>query len=335
MTLTIKPQRKACALIAVATIALLPATVFAKPKPITPVDLLETLLPGEPWDRSVLTAPKAVIFQQADASSGTNATHISKVTLSYFKTTNCTGSGQGIITDSLPIPSYTTPDGTSFPISVGTPFGLVAASAWNVGRFKLNIGQMTNIHSIAVTFKSTNNNTPQANFSGVGFACLHVICTKTEQQLGQCTLESGSVESRSFQLKTAAAIGDPADGGIIACLGEGLANLVASASDNSEGIVWSPEASTKAFADSTTDGASNTLKIVKVVGPTSTYAAGVCEQYSAAGGYISGWFLPAGNNTTNSGQLNCLYTNRAAIGGFKAEVYWSSTENSPDRAYAW
>ncbi len=37
------------------------------------------------------------------------------------------------------------------------------------------------------------------------------------------------------------------------------------------------------------------------------------------------WFLPAG------AQLNCLYINRAAIGGFSLINYWSSTEASGAR----
>jgi hypothetical protein len=46
------------------------------------------------------------------------------------------------------------------------------------------------------------------------------------------------------------------------------------------------------------------------------------------------WFLPAGANPTPTGQLNCLYVNRVAIGGFSsANNYWSSTENDALTAY--
>ena len=38
-------------------------------------------------------------------------------------------------------------------------------------------------------------------------------------------------------------------------------------------------------------------------------------------GYVSGWFLPPGNNTGPTRQLNCLYTNKDTIGGFEAFFY--------------
>lgn len=317
MVVRIKPQHNACIFIACATIGLLPATSLAKPKPITPVKLLETILPGEPWDRGVFSSTKTVMFQQA-ASGGTDSTTVAKITMSYFTSANCSGSvaGSG---------SYTTPDGTSFTISVGTPFGLVAASTWNVGSTKLSIADMTTIHSVAVTLKSTNNNTPQANFSGVSFACVPVTCTAGPS--GQCTSASGT---QSFQLKTTAAIGDPANGGVIACLGGGLNNLVAGSLDSAQafnpGIAWGGAGTAIGpTAQSDTDGATNTTAIVTALGAGTSYAAGLCQAYATTvvtGGYNT-WFLPAKT------QLNCLYTNAVAIGNFELfsnPYYWSSTE---------
>ncbi len=316
MTARIKPQRNAYILIACATIGLLPITGLAKSKAITPSDLLETLLPGEPWDRSVLSSTKTVNFQQATTTTGgVNATNIAKMTLSYFTSANCSGSvaGSG---------SYTTPDGTSYTISVGRPFGLVAASTWNVGRTKLSIADMSTIQSVAVTLKSTINNTPQANFSGASFACVPVTCTAGPA--GQCTSISAT---QSFQLKERiAAIGDPADGGVIACTGGGLNNLVVPSSNNSVGIAWSPGYTTT-NATSTTDGARNTTTIVTSIGAGTTYAAGLCSAYATTGGYTTGWFLPALD------QLNCLYANKATIGGFAGAPYWSSTENDANGAW--
>ncbi len=333
MPLMLKRRRRVDIFIAATSIALLPMRSFAKTKLLVTTDLLENLKKGEPWDRGVLTSTKMVTFQQL-ASGGTDATSVSKITLAYFTSPDCTGSTAGT-------GFYTTPDGTTFPISVGTPFGMVAASAWNVGHVKLGISNtdMANIKSIAVTFKSTNNNTPQSNFSNVSFACVPVTCTVGPG--GQCTSTSGP---QSFTLKTTASIGDPADGGVIACMNGGLNNLVASTIDNSGGIQWGGYTQTT-NATSTTDGALNTTTIVTCLsGPGSpggcpgnidvnTYAAGICNTYSAAGGYTSGWFLPAGNNTGSDGQLNCLYTNKTAIGSFASAAYWSSTERSGYNAW--
>jgi hypothetical protein len=320
MTLINKWCQTARVLIAIASMGLLPMTSLAQTKPVMTADLLQHLKKGEPWDRGVLTDTKMVMFQQA-ASGGTDATSVSKITLAYFTSSDCTGStaGSGF---------YTTPDGTSFTINIGTSFGLVAASAWNVGSTKLSIADMTTIQSIAVTFKSTNNNTPQANFSGVSFACIPVTCTAGPG--GQCTSTSGT---QSFTLKTTAAIGDPADGGVIACMNGGSNNLVAPKTDNSTGIVWGGFG-TATSATSTTDGATNTGAIVATLGSGTNYAARTCSTYLAAGGYTSGWFLPAGNNTGASGQLNCLFTNQGSIGGFASAFYWSSTEVNASAAWA-
>ena len=122
------------------------------------------------------------------------------------------------------------------------------------------------------------------------------------------------------------------------------------------GIRWGL---TTATTDATniTDGAQNTDDIVDCLSVTSgggcpgninksTYAAGICDDLSIAGGYANGpgnrlWFLPAGNNTGTSGQIFCLYTNRVTIntaaqaaGGTNlSSIYWSSTESSSSAAW--
>jgi hypothetical protein len=335
MTFTIKlPHVCTVALsITAMTIVLLPSISVAKP--ITTTDLLKNLRKGEPWDRSVFTATKTVMFQQA-ASGGTDATTISKMRLSYFTSDNCTGavSGTG---------SYTTPNGTSFTISVGTRFGLVAASTWNVGSTKLSIADMTTIQSVAVTLKSTNSNTPQAAFTNgsaqvISYACIPVTCTAGPS--GECTSGSGT---QSFTLKTTAAVGDPADGGVIGCQNTGnsfnLFDIVVTTSDQSNSQGWGGSGTTTG-ATSTTDGAANTRTIVAALGTQSAYAARTCNELSVKGGFTSGWFLPSGS-VINS-QLNCLYNNRTAIasGSYAAggsgfatnSAYWSSTEASPTNA---
>ncbi|MFO9238211.1 IPT/TIG domain-containing protein [Legionella pneumophila serogroup 1] len=143
----------------------------------------------------------------------------------------------------------------------------------------------------------------------------------------------------------ATAVGQPAFGGTIACLNIGN-NLIAAAADNSIGIQWGGFGTAiGAMAQSDTDGASNTAAIVAALGAGS-YAAQLCNNFEVdsqgntpcqvGNACYNDWFLPAGNNLTASGQLNCLFTNRAAIGGFAGVGYWSSTEFSGDpTASAW
>lgn len=138
------------------------------------------------------------------------------------------------------------------------------------------------------------------------------------------------------------AVGQSAFGGTIACLNGGSNDLVAATADNSTGIQWGGFGTTTS-ATSTTDGATNTATIVTALGSGSTYAAGLCSNYEvdsqgntpceAGNTCYDDWFLPAGNNLTASGQLNCLYTNRVAIDDFAADWYWSSTESAANTAW--
>ncbi|RUR20770.1 hypothetical protein ELY21_01250 [Legionella sp. km535] len=126
----------------------------------------------------------------------------------------------------------------------------------------------------------------------------------------------------------ATSVGQNSGGGKIACLGGGLQNLITTAADYSAALKWGGGAG--AFATSNTDGATNTAQIVaNVPSAPGTFAASACALYEvdSAGNSpcqignacYNDWFLPALT------QLNCLYTNKVAIGGFSNIAYWSST----------
>ena len=67
-------------------------------------------------------------------------------------------------------------------------------------------------------------------------------------------------------------------------------------------------------------GLSNTNNIITSIGNTGFYAAKFCRDFTG-GGYTD-WYLPSKD------ELNKLYLNRLAIGGFANSYYWSSTEQS-------
>jgi len=71
-------------------------------------------------------------------------------------------------------------------------------------------------------------------------------------------------------------------------------------------------------------GNQNTIDIMAGCA-TAGIAARLCGDLTE-GGY-SDWYLPSKD------ELNALYTNKEAIGGFAINVYWSSTES--DDEYAW
>ena len=153
------------------------------------------------------------------------------------------------------------------------------------------------------------------------------------------TTPSGSATDTSGYTYLATAVGQSAYGGTIACLNSGN-NLIAATADNSTGIKWGGF-NTATGATSTTDGAANTVTIVATVGLNggTPYAAQLCSDYAidsqgktpceSGNTCYNDWFLPAGNNTNTDGQLNCLYTNKTAIGGFASAPYWSSTDFNP------
>lgn len=149
------------------------------------------------------------------------------------------------------------------------------------------------------------------------------------------TTPNGSTTKTNAYTYLATAIGQESGGGIIACLDGGTGDLIAGTADENTSIVWGSLASTS--ATSLTDGATNTATIVTSYG-AGTYAAQACDDYEvdSAGntpcesGYAcySDWFLPAKN------QLDCLYTNKTAVGAFSAANYWSSTENDATTSWA-
>lgn len=152
---------------------------------------------------------------------------------------------------------------------------------------------------------------------------------------------AGTVTLTNAYTYVSIAIGQPSGGGIIACLNGGLNNLIAATADNSTGIIWGGfGTSIGASAQSSVDGAANTTAIVATLGNNGglPYAAQLCNDLEVdsqgntpcqtGNTCYNDWFIPAGFNTTLSGQLYCLYANRVAIGGFGTGVYWSSRENT-------
>jgi hypothetical protein len=98
--------------------------------------------------------------------------------------------------------------------------------------------------------------------------------------------------------------------------------LIAATSDQSSGIRWYNGSNTTTGATGTAigTGLANTNTIITSQGATATsYAAELARAYT--GGGYSDWYLPSKD------ELNKLYLNRVAIGGFPGTNYWSSTEH--------
>ena len=125
---------------------------------------------------------------------------------------------------------------------------------------------------------------------------------------------------------TSLAIGQAKGGGVVACSTAtgGADNLIATIADDSTGIVWSQTQNESVSGGTTdTDGATNTANMV-AQNSTAPGAGVLCNSLTTGG--FTDWFLPAKD------QLNCLFTNKTAIGGFANAFYWSSTEFDADDA---
>ena len=130
------------------------------------------------------------------------------------------------------------------------------------------------------------------------------------------------------------AIGDSFGGGIVFFVYDGGQHgLIAATADQSAGIRWygGSNTNTRARADGIGAGLKNTAIIIANQGPVdgSAFAATVCNEYSVTvdGVTYGDWYLPSKH------ELNLLYIERATVGGFTTNYYWSSTE--VDSSYAW
>ena len=148
------------------------------------------------------------------------------------------------------------------------------------------------------------------------------------------TNSAGTAYGAEVSFTTAAfsgSIGDAYQGGKVAYIlqsgdpgyvaGE-VHGLIAATSDQSTGIIWNNDG-TKATRGATGivigTGLANTNAIINKQGePATSYAAGLARAYTG-GGYTD-WYLPSKE------ELNKLYINRVAIGGFANAWYWNSTE---------
>ena len=131
------------------------------------------------------------------------------------------------------------------------------------------------------------------------------------------------------------AIGDSYQGGIIFWLdATGQHGLIAATADQNTGIQWfnGTYRYTGTAGNGLYAGAMNTAMIVATQmadNQSGSFAAKVCADYSVTVGRVTygDWYLPS------KYELNLLYLQKIAVGGFASAYYWSSTEFNS--GYAW
>ena len=220
--------------------------------------------------------------------------------------------------------------------SVGTLTNLITGTIINSGKLTLGVAIPTSSSAVLETSSTTQGFLPprmtanQRNAISSPARGLMVYCTDCGISGGEPEYYNGTAWKNMVGGNALYAIGEVTLGGIIAYIlvsgdpGYDVNTphgIIAATSDQSSGIRWYNGTYTTTGATGTAigTGLSNTNTIISSQGVTSTsYAAGLAKAYTG-GGYTD-WYLPSKD------ELNKLYLNKTAIGGFAYGPYWSSTE---------
>jgi len=151
----------------------------------------------------------------------------------------------------------------------------------------------------------------------------------TEKTITIIATETGKT-AKTYTIKVTrfVAIGDSYQGGKVAYIdGTGIHGLIAATADQGTLPTWGCYGTAISGADGTAIGTGNQNTIDIMAGcATAGIAARICGDL-VEGGY-SDWYLPSKD------ELNQLYINRTAIGGFTTNYYWSSSESSAYSAWS-
>lgn len=176
---------------------------------------------------------------------------------------------------------------------------------------------------------------------GEGTLTYNITGTPTSDGSASFELNIGGQVGTLTRTITTLSVGQAYQGGIVAYIlvsgdpgfdANTQHGLIAAVSDQSEGISWInnglyPYVSGIINQKALGTGLANTNAIINIQGEIATsYAAGLARAHN--GGGYSDWYLPSLD------ELNKLYINRVAIGGFAATYYWSSSGNDLVQ-YAW
>ncbi len=185
----------------------------------------------------------------------------------------------------------------------------------------------------------TTGNSKTTDSSGIGSFTSKItgLTSNTSYYVRAYAVYSlGTVYGNELTFTTSGYVpGDEYQGGIIAYILQagdsgyvagGFHGLIAAPTDQSAGSAWGCDLTAINGADRTALGSGNQNTLDILAGcATLGIAARLCSNLII--GTYTDWYLPSKE------ELNKLYLNKAAIGGFTQNPYWSSSES--DAAFAW
>jgi len=219
--------------------------------------------------------------------------------------------------------------GVTAPVTGATPVTTITETAQYIGTVTWNPAD--DLFQGGTAYIATITLTAKAGFTLTGVAANFFTVVGT--YLSATNVANSGVITAVFP-RIALKVGDSYGGGIVAYIlqiGDPgydpnvQHGLIAATADQSSGIAWSNIADILLGTTGTAlgTGQANTTAIVGQVDCTSG-AAKLCDDLTE-GGY-SDWYLPSKD------ELNKLYLNRVAIGGFVDYYYWSSSESNATNA---
>ena len=152
---------------------------------------------------------------------------------------------------------------------------------------------------------------------------LPMDCPHSESIVWDTNGASWVCESDISPVPFAAGDTGPAGGVVFWTTADGLSGLEAAPYDQGSAEWGCSGIATSAVGTAVFAGSANTTNILVACGETSV-AARLAANFSQNG--YDDWYLPSLD------ELNQLYLQRALVGGFANDVYWSSSESTDTRA---
>jgi len=230
---------------------------------------------------------------------------------------------------------------TAFSFQGLTPpvIGVINGAARTIA---VTVPRATDVHALVATFTTTGAAVAVGGTPQVSGTTANDFSSPVTYKV---TADDGSTQDYTVTVTVPVApvaIGEACDGGVVAYILQSgdpgysatvQHGLIAATGDQGDAIRWAlPSYEDTSVPGGTGTaigtGAANTTKIIAQNGAGVAYAAGLARAYMG-GGYRD-WYLPSRD------ELNKLYTNRVAVGGFVSYCYWSSSEFGGSGAcYQW